>query len=63
MRQFPKEKETDLHMLALKAARDAGVDHYWIACSCMENPDNEASYSLHRRVCKKLTSRTDLPNK
>jgi hypothetical protein len=41
MRQFPKEKETDLHMLAIRAARDAGVDHYWIACSCMENPDNE----------------------
>jgi hypothetical protein len=43
MKQFPKEKEADLHMLAIKAARDAGVDHYWIACSCMADATTEVN--------------------
>ncbi len=36
--QFPQEKLAELHRFAIQAARDAGVDYYWVAASCMPNP-------------------------
>jgi hypothetical protein len=38
--QFPAHKEGELHRFAIQAARDAGVDHYWVACACMPNHDD-----------------------
>jgi hypothetical protein len=39
--QFPdEERQAELHRLAILAARDAGVEHYWVACSCMNAPDD-----------------------
>ncbi|KAF2841612.1 hypothetical protein M501DRAFT_990109 [Patellaria atrata CBS 101060] len=41
-RQFRNDSNEDLHalhLLAERAARDAGLMAYWVACSCMPDPD------------------------
>ncbi|OCK93997.1 uncharacterized protein K441DRAFT_563805 [Cenococcum geophilum 1.58] len=37
--QFPKEMQGQLIQLGMQAAREAGVHHFWVACSCMANTD------------------------
>jgi len=45
--------------MAIQAAKDAGVEHYWIACSCMEDPNTEVSDKaviLPKLKCELITS-------
>jgi hypothetical protein len=43
--QFPNEEYWGaLPDIGVRAARDAGVEYYWVGCSCMDDVEKDVSF-------------------